>query len=225
MISITIIFIPILVTDVINPVLLAAVIFALGSNRPYLNSLLIVSGWFVVYYISGIILALGLDSIVKFLENPRPIDFYIETVIAFLLIWLAFRIRQPENNKRKKKEFDESDTLKPAGAFIIGASINLIGLPFAIPYFAALDQILKADLDWVPSLTALLIYNLLYILPFVLLILIRLIFREQSDPLLSKLNEWMEKIGAVLMPLLLILLAIALLVDAIYYFGTGLPLY
>jgi threonine/homoserine/homoserine lactone efflux protein len=225
MISLVIIFIPILLTDIINPVLLAAVIFALGSKRPYLNAMMALAGWFVVYYISGVVLALGLDAIIDFLANPRPIDFYIETVIAILLIWLGIRIRQPEKNKRKAKDFDDSDSLKPSGAFFIGASINLIGLPFAIPYFAALDQILKADLDWIPSLTALFIYNLLYILPFAVIIIIRRIYREQSDPILQKINEWMEKIGSILMPLMLFLLAIALLVDAIYYFVTGLPLY
>ena len=150
MTSLIIIFIPILLTDIINPVLLAAVIFALGSNRPYLNAITVLLGWFVVYYVSGIVLALGLDAIIKFLANPRPIDFYIETVIAILLIWLAFRIKQPEKNKRNKKEFEEEDQLKPTKAFIIGASINLIGMPFAIPYFAALDQILKADLIGFP---------------------------------------------------------------------------
>ena len=100
-----------------------------------------------------------------------------------------------------------------------------IGLPFAIPYFAALDQILKSDFGWIPALTALFIYNILYILPFAVLIIIRRIYRERSDPFLNKINEWMEKIGDILMPLLLVLLAIALLVDAIYYFVTGLPLY
>jgi threonine/homoserine/homoserine lactone efflux protein len=223
--SLIIIFIPILLADVINPVLLAAEIYALGSRRPIINALLILFGWFIVYFISGIILAVGLEAITEFLQNPRPIDFYIETVVAFLLIWLGIRLVRSGDNKRQKKEFDDAATLKPGGAFLIGATINLIGLPFAIPYFAALDQILKADLEWIPSLVALFIYNLLYLLPFTLILLIRIMFRAQSDVIFPKLNQWMDKLSAVLMPLLVFLIAGALLVDAFLFFTTGTPLF
>jgi len=46
-------------------------------------------------------------------------------------------------------------------------------MPFAIPYFGALDQIMKADLSLGASTFALALYNLLYVLPFALLILLR----------------------------------------------------
>jgi len=36
--------------------------------------------------------------------------------------------------------------LTPVKAFGLGAVINFVGIPFALPYFAALNQILKADL-------------------------------------------------------------------------------
>ena len=219
------IFIPILITDIINPVLFAAVLYGLGSRRPYLNSVLMLLGWFLAYFITGVGLALGLETIATFLKNPRPIDFYIETVVALLLIWLAIRIMRTGERQKKKPEFEAAASLTALGSFGTGASINLIGMPFAIPYFAALDQILKADIDWPSSLAALLIYNMLYIFPFGLMILIRRLYQEQSDILFNKINHWMDRISAVVMPLLLFLLAGALLADAIYYFTTGTPLY
>jgi hypothetical protein len=48
------IILPLLITDIINPVLLAAVIYSLGSNKPILNSILILPGWFLRYFIAGI---------------------------------------------------------------------------------------------------------------------------------------------------------------------------
>ena len=98
-------------------------------------------------------------------------------------------------------------------------------MPFAIPYFAVLGQILKADLDWLPALTVLLIYNLLYILPFSLLIFIRLIYRQESDGLFKSISDGMERLSATLMPLLLFLLGGALLADAFVFFSTGKPLF
>jgi cytochrome c biogenesis protein CcdA len=223
--SLILILIPILLTDVINPALLAAVIFTLGSKRPLLNANAVLFGWLSLYFIAGIILALSLESISEFLANPRPIDFYIEIVVGVLLIWLALRCFKKEDPRKKEKDYGEADSLKTSSAFWIGASINLIGMPFAIPYFAAIDQILKTDLEWFPAVMALLIYNLLYILPFTLLILIRSVYKEKSDHLFASINEKMEKLGNIILPLMLFAIGGILIVDAIKYFVTGEPLF
>jgi len=223
--SLILILIPILLTDVVNPVLLAAVVFALGSKRPLLNANAVLFGWLTLYFLSGIILALGLESISEFLANPRPIDFYIETVVGILLIWLALRCFKKEDPRKKEKELGDADNLKTSSAFWIGASINLIGMPFAIPYFAALDQILKFDLSWLAAVSALLLYNLLYILPFFVLIIIRYAYKEKSDQLFATINEKMEKLGNIILPLLILAIGGILIVDAIKFFITGKPLF
>ena len=217
--------IPILVSDILNPVLLAGVIFGLGSRRPFLNSTLLLLGWFVTYFAAGILLALGLDAIIDFFKTPRPIDFVVETILGLLLIGLGVYVVRSGQRQKKGREFDDADTLTAGTSFWIGASINLIGMPFAIPYFAFLGQILKADLDWLPALMVLLIYNLLYIFPFSLLILIRLIYREESDVLFKSISDGMEWLSGILMPILLFLVGGALLADAFIYFSTGNPLF
>jgi cytochrome c biogenesis protein CcdA len=219
------ILIPILVSDVINPVLLAAVIFAFGSRRPYLNSVSILMGWLVVYFISGVLLVIGLDAITDILKNPRPIYFIIEAIIGLLLIWSGIQLSRSPDGKRKKKEFDEADTLNPIAGFGIGASINLIGMPFAIPYFAVVDQILKANLSWPRILMVLFIYNFLYILPFLILVIIRRISGQESDALFEKINNFMDRISSVLIPLIMILLGGALIADAIVFFSSGKALF
>ncbi len=216
---------PILISDILNPVLLAGVIFGLGSRRPFLNSTLLLLGWFVTYFAAGILLALGLDAIIDFFKTPRPIDFVVETVLGLLLIGLGVYVARTGQRQKKKKEFDDADTLSAGTSFGIGASINLIGMPFAIPYFAVLGQILKADLDWMGALMVLLIYNLLYVLPFSLLIFIRLIYRQESDVLFKSISDGMERLSGVVMPILLFLLGGALLADAFVFFSTGAPLF
>ena len=190
-----------------------------------MNSTLLLLGWFVTYFAAGILLALGLDAIIDFFKTPRPIDFVVETVLGLLLIGLGVYVTRSGQPQKKGREFANADTLSTGTSFWIGASINLIGMPFAIPYFAFLGQILKADLDWMGALMVLLIYNLLYIFPFSLLILIRLIYRQESDALFKSISGWMEQLSATLMPLLLFLLGGALLADAFVFFSTGKPLF
>lgn len=218
------VFIPILLADIINPVLLAAVIYALGGKKPIYHSIMVLAGWLVVYFGSGVLLALGLEAMMEFINNPRTIDFYIEIVVAVLLIWFGIRFLIP-GKKPETKSFEQESSLTAAAAFGMGATINLIGMPFAIPYFAALDQILKANLGWGESLSALLFYNLLYILPFAIIIVIRVVLGEKSNKLLQTINNWMDKIGKILLPAMMILIGIALIADAIKFFTTGAPLF
>lgn len=216
---------PILLADIINPVLLAAVIYALGGRKPILHSIMVLAGWLVIYFGSGILIAIGLESIMQFLQNPRPIDFYIESVVAVLLIWFGIKFMLPSKTPQVKKDFGDGGSLTAVGAFGIGATINLIGMPFAIPYFAALDQILKANFGWIESLSALLIYNILYILPFIIIIFIKIFMGEKANPLLQKISSLMEKIGKYLLPIMMILIGLILIADALLFFVKGEPLF
>jgi cytochrome c biogenesis protein CcdA len=224
-IELILVLLPILFTDVINPVLLAATIFALGSTRPYVNSLLTLIGWLLLYFTAGIGLALGLEQISSYLANPRPLDFIIELVVGLALLawglWLALKKPQPG----KDADYGEAAALTGAQSLVIGAGINLIGLPFAIPYFAAIDQILKADLTSFAAIIWLLGYNLLYILPFALLIIGRAVLGKGADNLLTKLSAWMEKAADFILPVMLLIIGGALLADAMAYFVSGMPLF
>ena len=225
MVEVLLVLVPILITDVINPVLLAALIFGLGSPRPYLNGWLILFGWFITYFIAGIIIALGLEAIIAYLNDPKLIDFIIELLVGLVIVSVGFWMTKGNNKKGKEKDYGKSNDLKPGTAFVIGASINLIGMPFAVPYFAALDQILKADFNTIEALIALLIYNIFYLVPFVVIIFIRLIYRNEGDAILNRVNRVMEKIADFLMPLLMFVIGVALMADALYYLFTGIPLF
>lgn len=221
MIQLIPIFIPIAFTDVMNPVLLAAVVFTLGSKKPILNAVLLLLAYFVTYFVAGVFLAIGLDKIINFLQNPRPIDFAIEATIGILIFILGVRSLRPPRPKRKEPQQKEADSFGGLAAISLGIQVNILGLPFALPYFAAIDQILKADLNEVLSVFSLLIYNVFYILPFFALVLIRIVLREKSNLIFKKINEWMERISNFLIPILLLALGAALVADSISFFTSG----
>jgi len=228
MFELLLILVPIVVTDIMNPVLAAAVIFALGTPKPYRGAFWVLFGWFAVYFVSGLGIAVGLEWVMRFLANPRPVDFYIQTPIALTLIWFAYKSARTGENPRSSQQIPQptssNHTLSAPGGFALGATINLVGLPFAIPYFAAIDQMLKADLSLSGALFVLTLYNLVYVLPFAALALLRWIYRDQADALFRRINTWMEKVSAVLMPVMLFAIGAVLLLDAVFYFTTGNPL-
>ena len=113
------------------------------------------------------------------------------------------------------------EKLTPLKSFTIGAIINIIGLPFALPYFAALDQILKAELTVTSSVIVLVGYNLLYALPFLVVPVLVMMMGENSRPVLARVNEKVDRVSAYLMPLMLGFVGMALVLDALLYFTNG----
>ena len=230
MINLIAILIPIVAADALNPVLAAATIYALSTRRPYSRTFWLLFGWFTVYFAAGIGIAVGLEAVTNFLTNPRPVDFVIEAAVGVLLLWFAYRSaivgEQDTRSKRAATRISQTGDKKGhdlgvGAALLLGAAINAIGLPFAVPYFAAIDQILKADLNVVAAVGVLAIYNSLYALPFLALAVLRLIYGQNADALFEKVNKFMEKASAVIMPVLLFLIGATLIVDAVWYFTRG----
>ena len=208
---------PILIADVINPTLFAFMVFAVGTDKPVANSSAALLGHTFAYFSSGIVLVMALERITERLANPQRIDFFIQAVLGLLLLWTVYLIVKDTG----PQQATEKSNLTPVKAFGWGAIINFLGVPFALPYFAALDQILKAELSANRSLLILVGYNLLYALPFVIVPVFVLVFGERSKPLLQRINDILIRISDFLMPILLALVGLVLVVDAATYFIIG----
>jgi cytochrome c biogenesis protein CcdA len=217
MVDLVAILLTILLTDVLNPVLFAFMVYAAGSDRPIINSSAMLLGHTVAYFSAGLLLAAVLDSILDRLANPERIDFGIEIVIGVVLLAVAF----PSRKNAGKRPGDDTPQLGLWSSFTTGAIINFIGIPFAVPYFAALGQMGKADLSEAEFLTALLGYNLAYALPFTAVPIVRAVMGEHARPLLERINLLMERIAGALMPVLLGLVGLALVADGITFFASG----
>ncbi len=209
--------IPLLVVDVINPVLFALLVVAVGSSRPFANSTAFLAGHTVSYFISGVVIAFGLNEIIDRLDNPRPVDFVIELLIGLLLLWAAWASR----NGKASEEQNASAELTPAYCFGFGAIVNFTGVPFALPYFAVINQILKANLSVESSLIILAFYNIAYALPFLMVPILIALIGEGCRPFLEKISNLLTVIVDRFMPVLLLLLGVALIGDALAYLIMG----
>ncbi len=209
--------IPLLVFDVLNPVLFALLVVAVGSSRPFANSTAFLAGHTVSYFISGVVIALGLNEIIDRLNNPRPVDFVIEFLIGLFCLWAAWA----SQNGKVGEEKNPSAQLTPAYCFGFGAIVNFTGVPFALPYFAAINQILKANLSVESSLMLLAFYNIAYALPFLMVPILIALIGERGRPFLEKISDLMTVIVDKFMPVLLLLLGVALIGDALAYMIMG----
>ncbi len=110
-----------------------------------------------------------------------------------------------------------------ASAFSIAAGLTVVGLPSALLYFAAIDQILRADLRAPGIVNAVLFYNVVYLSPLMLIVLSRRLFGARADPLFGAVARFLERWGKRLMFFGLLGLGAVLVADAIGWF-IGFPL-
>lgn len=207
---------PILLIDVLNPVLLALLIFAAGSSRPVSNSASFLLGHTLAYFAVGVAVSFGVEKIANRMANPQAVDFLLGAIVGLVCIYFA--LKPADETSETEMPTWELTPLKCLG---FGAAVNFIGAPFALPYIGAIDQILKADLGVTQGLLVLGVYNLAYALPFAVVPLAVVSMGEGAKPLLQRMNALMESLSDKLMPKVLLLLGLWLLVDAGYFAVTG----
>ena len=218
----------ILAVDVANPVLLAVVVIAVASERPYAMSLAVIAGHTVAYFAAGVLVLYGLADllarvfapvIVRF-SNPQTIDYVISVLVGLGLLWVALRWKVDPPNPVENPPVESLPSV--VGAFGYGAVVNFIGIPFALPYFAFLSALMRAD--GIEPVVPLAIYNIGYAAPFLLLPLGRAVFGTAILPLLNKVDGFVAKYSAYIMPVILGLGGLFLIADAGLYFVTGIGL-
>lgn len=207
----------ILLTDMVNPVLFAGVVYGLGSSHPIRNTLVLLLSHFTTYFLAGVLIAEGLEFLIYWQHLPQGADYVLEFFVAILLLYIAYRqYRAGEQHPEEKLKKDPLMTVREA--WWVGVHICLIGLPIAVPYLAAIDQILKANLSYTTILLVLLLYNVLYILPFAAMIGLRWIYHKETNALLQKINRGFQHLADRYIPILFLILALLLLEDCISFF-------
>lgn len=205
---------PILAVDALNPVLFALMVFAAGSKRPVANSTSLLLGHTLAYFVVGIGVAFGLEQISERLNNPQRIDYVVGGIVGALLVSAFFAMRKGGGQDAPPPDRE----LTPLRCLGIGALVNFIGAPFALPYFGAIDQILKAGLGFGPSLLTLGVYNLGYASLFAIVPASIALAGDAAKPVLERINRLLFRASELVVPWLVLALGLWLLFDTIRYF-------
>ena len=207
---------------------IAGVVASLGTRKPYLTASAFIAGRFVPMFAFGLLLVIGLDAAFDQVNvwmqdkwrDPDTLAVVLQLVIGTAMAVFGYRLASAS---QQRPEQASSTSMSPVGAFSLAAGLNIIGLPVGLLYFAAIDQILRADLTVPGMAKALLYYNLMYLLPLMLIVLMRRIFGRRSDPIFAAVARFLKRWGKRLLFFGLLGLGVVLVVDAIGWFF-GFPL-
>jgi cytochrome c biogenesis protein CcdA len=214
---------PISLADSLSLVPLCIVPLAvlLAGRRPLFGSVSFLAGIVVPYYLFGVLLLLGIDPVFDRIhaalsKDPDTLDLIVQIAIGIVLVIFGYRVATARRTRAAKKL--STDEMGPLQAFGIGFGFTLAGAWGAFPYFAAVDQILKADLTALPSLLALLWYNLVFVAPLAGLVVIGKLAGRRAEAILDAVRRFTEKLWPRVVVAVLVLLGVVLVADAIGWF-------
>ena len=223
MTSLLLVLLPIALLDSTSMIPLAVVPLAimLVGRQPILTATGFLAGIFVVYLGGGILIAIGLEALIDALEpafievlrHPTDLELGLQLVLGIVMIGFGWRIADSRLSSKTHRE--RKDTFSLGKAFALGATLTIIGVPGAVPYFGGIDLILRADLDTPGAVAALLFYNLVFVAPLAALIGTRVLFPTHSERIFAVVASFCEVWGKRLVILILLVLGATLTADAI----------
>lgn len=207
---------------------MAGVIAALSTRQPYMAASAFIAGIFVPFFLFGLLLAIGLDAAFNYLrttvlaawQNPGALLVIVQLLIGVTMLGLVFWLVRADNRSAVPQAASD---LSPLRVFLLAAGATVLGLPGAIFYFAAIDLILRADLSLLGIFKAILLYNFVYLLPLMLVVLVRRLFGTRADPVFRAVSRFFERWGKTLLAVAVSGLGIVLVADAVSWLA-GFPL-
>lgn len=179
--------------DSMNPGTIAPGLYLAMGKQPRSALGQFTFGVLAVNLLGGAAIALGPGSALLALV-PRPdatARYIAETVagvvmlIAAVLVW-----RRRESLSRRQLPAPRS---RRRSALLLGITITAVELPTAFPYFAAIAAIVGSGFDPVRELILLGIYNLAFVLPLILMIVILMVAPERAAPILVAARDFLQR--------------------------------
>jgi hypothetical protein len=206
------------VVDSINPSALLATIALLLRGRAARPLVAVyVAAVLVTYLGIGLVLTLGLGL------TPEAV---VESDAAYLVQgvlgagMLAYAVLAPGRGRARGPA--EPPRLPaatgPVAVFALGVAVTVLELPTALPYLGAVGAITRADLavgDWLPLLV---LYNLIFVLPPLLLLAGHVAMGRRADAVLERLRGRLGGAAREGLLWLLGLVGFFLLADALGHF-------
>lgn len=214
----------------ILPLALVTLINLLAGQRPYLTAAAFLAGLFVSYLVMALGFLFGLSAVLDVVNewvgyrwnNPQPVDFAVEVILGLVMLFFGLKITEKRQEKSGGKKLASGGT--PAAAFGFGCMVNVVGFPGAVPYFAAADRIVQANLTASDSILAVVFYVVVFVLPLTIIVLMRAVLGARMDGVMLAIKGFFDTWGKRLILVLLILLGLFLVTDGLLYFLRGEPL-
>lgn len=174
--------------DSLNPSAIAVTLYMLTQRGAHRRVVTYISAIFLSYLALGVLLMLGLDTLLgRFGEAlEHPIAYAVQGVVGAAMLLYSFLA---STKPRSESSLPDARTL--GATFLLGASVTVLEFPTAFPYLGAIGILTGANLGPVQWPPLLLVYNLIFILPPLLLLAAHMLFGARFE---SRFSGWQARL-------------------------------
>jgi cytochrome c biogenesis protein CcdA len=179
--------------DSMNPSTLAPGLYLALGERPRSNLIQFTLAVFAVNFVGGTVIALGPGQVILHLvPHPHPTARYILETIAGVVMLIAAVVLWIKRKSLRQRALP-SPSSEGKSAILLGLTISAVELPTAFPYFAAIAAIVGSGLGPVRQLLALGLYNIAFVLPLILMILLLEFAGEKAKRTIESVRDWLQR--------------------------------
>jgi len=179
------------VIDAINPSALAVALWWLARPGATPRLLAYIGGIFVAYLSMGIALMLGAGAFVRRFGEALDHPAVLAVQLAIGLALFAYAVFAPKATAQQAQREPRVGGL--LGMALLGATVTLVELTTALPYFAAVALMTAEHATVSHWLPLLLVYNVIFIAPPLVLVALNVMFGAQLQ---GRFAHWRARMQA-----------------------------
>lgn len=179
--------------DSVNPALFFAALYLAAGERPRRKVIEFTLGVFAAYFLGGVVIALGPGQLVlSALPKPGREARAIGEVVVGAVMLATAAVLWVRRGQLAERDLPK---LKSEGgsSAVLGVVMTAVELPTAFPYLAAIGAIVDSGLDPGPRLLLLVLFNVCFVLPLILMVAALALFGERAVPLLRGARVELER--------------------------------
>jgi cytochrome c biogenesis protein CcdA len=178
--------------DSLNPTTIAPALYLAGSERPRRRVIEFTLAVFAVFLLGGALVALGPgEAVLALVPRPGPTARYVLEAIAGAAMLLGGLLLWRYRRRLSERELP-AEPRSQRGSAILGAGIAAVELPTAFPYFAVIVAVVGSGLGLGRQLLLLVIYNLCFVLPQILIVVTLTVAPKRAEYLLGRARDVLQ---------------------------------
>jgi cytochrome c biogenesis protein CcdA len=178
--------------DSINPSAIVVTLYLLSRSEASVQVGVYITTIFLTYFSVGLMAILGIDTFLPSVGTllNSPVGFVVQGLVGLaLLVYSLMASADPAS----ATPVTPPSARTYAALVALGVTVTAMELPTALPYFAAIAVITSADLPirhWVPLLG---VYNAIFVMPPVALLVGHLLFGQQLRERYARLSARLQQ--------------------------------
>ncbi len=205
----------------------------LTTVKPLRNAMSYLAGLSGAYFACGVAGYVTLDKLRIFLgrffpstdsmSNPNyyRMEFLLGLLMMFFGIWYYYRRKQGKQDRTENMILLRLQTMNSKFAFWMGVFISVTSFPVSIPYLIALGKYSSLHPGLPVATGYILLYNIGYALPMILVLFVYLIARGGVDDYKDTMHEKAKMLNVRLTTWTLVGFGLFSMIDAGCYFAIG----